>query len=323
MAPSVAPLHHSAVALLGVPVEIGASRRGTAKGPAALRSAGLISVLEANGVTVTDHGDVSGSELHPLDHPGPPNAKHYREIQAWVRVLSARAYGLCEPGVVPIFLGGDHSLSMGSINGVARYWDDIGRPLFVLWLDAHADFNTPAISPSGNMHGMSAAFLCGEPGFERLLDHEPRVSIAPERMEIFGARSIDVLEQQLLEERRLRVIDMSRIATAGVSDLIRQLIGRVKACNGVLHVSFDVDVLDPVLAPGTGTPVAGGLSVEDISVVMAALRESGLVRSLDVVELNPLRDRRQQTARLVLDLLCKLLGSAGATAAADVMAQIP
>ncbi|MEW6642242.1 MAG: arginase [Pseudomonadota bacterium] len=323
-APSVVPSHGGAVALLGAPVEIGASRRGTAKGPLALRAAGLVSVLEGRSVTVRDHGDLSGRDLCLLDQAGPPNAKHYREIQAWVRALSARAHALCAPGVIPVFLGGDHSLSMGSINGVARYWHAAGRPLFVLWLDAHADFNTPAISPSGNMHGMSAAFLCGEPGFEGFLGAEPRVAIAPERMEIFGARSIDVLEQQLLHARRVRVVDMLRIAEVGVLDLVRQLIARVNAEGGVLHVSFDIDVLDPALAPGTGTPVAGGLAPEAIAIVMAELRKSGLVRSVDVVELNPLRDRRQQTGRLAVDLLAGLFGAADADSnvPADVLAQM-
>ena len=149
-----------------------------------------------------DHGDLRIDAVAELDDAMPENTKHYREIQRWIRTLSAQAYELARSGAIPIFLGGDHSLSMGSVNGIARHCREQGRELFVLWLDAHTDYNTPATTITGNMHGMSAAFLCGEPGLEGLLGQEPRASIGPDQLEVFGARSIDRLEMDLLHSRR-------------------------------------------------------------------------------------------------------------------------
>ena len=164
------------IAVLGAPIDIGASQRGTLMGPAALRTAGLLTVLDGLGFEVKDHGDLSIGDVAELADAPPDNARHYREIQRWIRALSARAYELARSGAIPIFLGGDHTLSMGSVNGIARHWREAGRELFVVWLDAHADYNTPATTLSGNMHGMSAAFLCGEPGLDGLLGDEPRAS---------------------------------------------------------------------------------------------------------------------------------------------------
>lgn len=321
--PPLAAPDRPVVALLGVPIEIGASRRGAARGPAALRAAGLAPALAALGLTVRDHGDLSRDDLTSLDRtwldrPGPPMARHYREIQAWVRALSARAYALADPGVVPVFLGGDHSLSMGSINGIARRCHDEGRPLFVLWLDAHADYNTPETTPSGNMHGMSAAFLCGEPGLDDLLADEPRVPISPDHLALFGTRSIDPLERKLLAARAIERADMPQIAMSGAGALIRALVARVTAAGGLLHVSFDVDFLDPAFAPGAGTTVAGGATVQDAEEVMITLAESGLVRSVDIVELNPLLDRGQRTARLAVELTARLLGAPAASGMAAI-----
>ena len=177
------------IALLGAPIDMGASQRGTLMGPAALRTAGLSTLLETLGLEVTDHGDLSvNGAADPTDAP-PENANHYREIQRWTRALSRQSYELARSGALPIFLGGDHTLSMGSVNGMARHCSETGRELFVLWLDAHADYNTPATTISANMHGMSAAFLCGEGGLEGLLGEEPRASIEPDRLELFGTRS--------------------------------------------------------------------------------------------------------------------------------------
>src|SRR5580698_7649219 len=187
------------IALLGVPIEIGAGQAGTLMGPAALRTAGIARVLEQLGHAIEDHGDIARPKITAADAP-PANAKYYDEVNAWIRVLSERAFSISRSGAIPIFMGGDHSLSMGSVNGVARYWQQQGREVFVLWLDAHADYNTPATTITGNMHGMSAAFLCGEPGLDGLLGDEPRASIDPDQLECFGARSIDKLERDLLRD---------------------------------------------------------------------------------------------------------------------------
>jgi arginase len=297
------------IALLGAPVDVGASRRGTLMGPAALRTAGLVGVLEGLGYQVEDHGDIATRDLQPTSDIPPPNAKHYTEIQAWSRVLSARAFELARSGVIPIFLGGDHSLSMGSINGVARYWQqEMHRPLFVLWLDAHADYNTPATTVTGNMHGMSSAFLCGEPGLDGLLGDHARVSISPDQLDLFGIRSIDPLEKDLVRDRRISVADMRAIDEFGVGVLIRRVIDRVKARDGVLHVSFDVDFLDPAVAPGVGTTVPGGATYREAHLAMELLHDSGLVRSVDIAELNPFLDERGRTARVAVELIGSLFG---------------
>ncbi|HEV7877132.1 MAG TPA: arginase [Bradyrhizobium sp.] len=296
------------IALLGVPVEVGASQRGTLMGPAALRTAGLGSLLENLGFTIEDHGDISALDLVPADDIPPQNARHYREIQSWIRVVSARAYALAGSGAIPVFLGGDHSLSMGSINGVARHWHERGRELFVLWLDAHADYNTPATTMSGHMHGMVAGFLCGEPGLDRLLGDEPRASIKPSQLDLFGTRSIDPLEKELVRERDVAVADMRQIDEFGVGVLIRRVIDKIKARDGVLHVSFDVDFLDPAVAPGVGTLVPGGATYREAHLVMELLHDSGLVRSVDIVELNPFLDERGRTARVATELVGSLFG---------------
>jgi arginase len=296
------------IALLGVPVEIGASQRGTLMGPAALRTAGLLNLLGGLGLDVKDYGDLSISNMPELADAPPANALHYREIQRWTRALTKEAYELARSGAIPIFLGGDHTLSMGSVNGLARHWRGAGRELFVMWLDAHADYNTPATTLSGNMHGMSAAFLCGEAGLEGLLGEEPRAPIEPDRLELFGVRSMDKPEKDLLRTRGVSLADMRQIDEFGVGVLIRRVIDKVKARNGVLHVSFDVDFLDPQLAPGVGTTVPGGATYREAHLVMEMLHDSGLVRSADIVELNPFLDERGRTARLAVELIGSLFG---------------
>ena len=294
--------------MLGAPIDIGASQRGTLMGPAALRTAGLLTLLDGLGFEVKDHGDLRIDDVAELADAAPDHARHYREIQRWTRALTTRAYELARSGAVPIFLGGDHTLSMGSVNGIARHWREAGRELFVVWLDAHADYNTPATTLSGNMHGMSAAFLCGEPGLDGLLGEEPRAPVAPDRLELFGVRSIDRLERDLLRDRRINVADMRQIDEFGVGVLIRRVIDKVKARDGVLHVSFDVDFLDPGLAPGVGTTVPGGATYREAHLVMEMLHDSGLVRSVDIVELNPFLDERGRTARIAAELIGSLFG---------------
>jgi arginase len=298
----------SRIAILGVPLEIGASQRGTLMGPAALRTAGLVTVLSALGLEVTDHGDLGIADVAGLEDPPPDNARHYREIQRWVRALSRRSYELARSGAVPIFLGGDHTLSMGSVNGVARYWREEGRELFILWLDAHADYNTPATTVSANMHGMSAAFLCAEPGLDGLLGDEPRAPVDPDRLELFGIRSLDKAEKALLRDRGISIVDMRAIDEFGVGVLIRRVIDKVRSCNGVLHVSFDVDFLDPGIAPGVGTTVPGGATYREAHLVMEMLHDCGLVRSVDIVELNPFLDERGRTTRVAVELIGSLFG---------------
>src|SRR5258707_11161957 len=173
------------IALLGVPIEIGASQRGTLMGPDALRTAGIGRVLEQLGLGVEDHGNLAVEATSAPEGPPPNNAKYYDDIKRWIRALSERAFLLARSGAIPIFMGGDHSLSMGSVNGVARHWQEVGRPAFVLWLDAHADHNTPGTAETGHKHGMAAGFLCGEPRLDGLLGDGPRGSICPDQLDLF------------------------------------------------------------------------------------------------------------------------------------------
>jgi arginase len=296
------------IALLGAPIDMGASQRGTLMGPAALRTAGLPTLLETLGFDVTDYGDLSVRDMVDLADPPPDKANHYREIQRWTRALSRRGYEIARTGAIPIFLGGDHSLSMGSVNAMARHWRETGRELFVLWLDAHADYNTPETTLTANMHGMAASFLCGEGGLDGLLGDEPRMPIDPDRLELFGTRSIDRLERSLMRDRRISVSDMREIDEFGVGVLMRRVIDKVRARDGVLHISFDVDFLDPELAPGVGTTVPGGATYREAHLVMEMLHDSGLVRSVDIVELNPFLDERGRTARTAVELIGSLFG---------------
>jgi arginase len=297
-----------AIAILGAPVEDGASVPGAAMGPAMLRTAGIVKTLRDLGHDVEDRGDLAPP--HPLVHVAAPEGKAHRfaHVAAWARLLARETYAVARSGRTPIVLGGDHSLAMGSISGVASHAAEVGRELFVLWLDAHSDFNTPLASPSGNMHGMSAAMLSREPGLEAVFGDEPHGFIDPGRLHLFGIRSIDSGERRLLQDRGVDVVDMRRLDEDGFAVSIRRIIHRVKARDGLLHVSLDVDFLDPMIAPGVGTAVPGGATYREAHLVMELLYESGLSPSLDLVELNPFLDERGKSALLLVDLTASLFG---------------
>ena len=259
--------------ILGVPVEAGAGVAGCAMGPAMLRTAGIVRMLKELGQDAVDRGDLALP--HPLVHPTPPDgkARHFGEISAWARLLARETYADMRAGRLPVVLGGDHSLAMGSIAGVARYAGETGRKLFVLWLDAHSDYNTPRTSPSGNMHGMPVAMLSGEPGFDDLFGGEPHGLVNPSHVHLFGIRSIDADERRLLQTRGVDVVDMRRLDEDGFAVSIRRIIDRVRAADGLLHVSLDVDFLDPTIAPGVGTAVPGGATYREAHLVMELLYE--------------------------------------------------
>lgn len=295
-----------AVDLFGIPSDAGASCRGSGMGPEALRVAGLLETLATLGHTVTDRGDITWG-----DRAGTPwrlSDERKAEVLAIARQSSTLALASLGDGHLPAFLGGDHSLSMGTISGVARHCAAMGKPLFVLWVDAHGDFNTPATSETGNIHGMPLALLCGEPDFGPDYEGEWRGLVDPRHVTIFGARSIDRPERQLLERRGVDVVDMRRIDEMGVVALMRDVLARVTAAGGHLHVSLDVDVVDPSIAPGAGTPVAGGLTFREAHLVMEMIHDSGAMGSLDVVELNPYLDHAGMSARLLVDLVASLFG---------------
>ncbi|WP_113893602.1 arginase [Roseiarcus fermentans] len=301
------PRRH-AITLLGAPIEAGAGVAGCAMGPAMLRTAGIVRTLKDLGHDVVDLGDLAPGQ--PFAHARAPEgeARDFAEIAAWARDLARETHAILREGRLPLVLGGDHSLAMGSIGGVAAHAAEIGRKLFVLWLDAHSDYNTPRTSPSGNMHGMPVAMLSGEPGFETMFGDEPRALIDPAHVHLFGIRSIDADERRLLKARGVDVVDMRRLDEDGFAVSIRRIIDRVRAADGLLHVSLDVDFLDPTIAPGVGTAVPGGASYREAHLVMELLYESGLAPSLDLVELNPFLDERGKSALLLVDLAASLFG---------------
>jgi arginase len=297
-----------AIAILGAPVEAGARVPGSAMGPAMLRTAGIVKSLRDLGYDVEDRGDLALPDalVHPAASEG--RAQRFAKVSAWARLLARATHAVARSGRTPIVLGGDHSLAMGSIGGLARHAAESGRELFVLWLDAHSDFNTPLTSPSGNMHGMAAAMLCREPGFEAVFGDEPHGLIEPGRLHLFGIRSIDSGERRLLQDRGVDVVDMRMLDEHGFAVSIRRIIDGVRARNGLLHVSLDVDFLDPMIAPGVGTAVPGGATYREAHLVMELLYESGLKPSLDLVELNPFLDERGKSALLLVDLTASLFG---------------
>lgn len=299
--------------LLGVPLDLGSHTPGARMGPAALRIAGLPALLEELGCMVEDAGDLAPPP--PVD-PGMPaedaaGCRNLHEITAWTRLLHDRAYDLARRGHLPVFLGGDHALSMGTVSGIARACQEQGRELAVLWIDAHADFNTPETTPSRNMHGMPVSFLTGDARLRPLLGPEQSlVPLAPSSIQVFGARSIDTVERRRIREFGLGCTDMRAIDENGVAVLMRQLIEGWQARDVHLHVSLDVDVMDPALAPGVGTTVPGGASYREAHLIMEMLCDSGLLGSLDIVELNPFLDERGKSARLLVELVASLFGRA-------------
>ncbi|MCJ2069036.1 arginase [Methylobacterium sp. J-030] len=288
------------IALIGAPIEVGTSEPGALMGPAALRTAGLVRALADLGYAVADHGDIVPD--------GPVGERGLDAVAAWTRALSRAVENALVGGALPLTAGGDHSLSLGSIDGVMRHCARHGRPLVVLWLDAHADFNTPETSPSGNVHGMPLAALCGEAGFPHLFADPVPAALSPTNVHLFGLRSIDAGERALVTARRVGVTDMRTIDEFGVVAPLRKILAQVAAQGAHLHVSFDIDFLDPSIAPGVGTTVPGGATFREAHLIMEMLHDSGLVRSLDIVELNPFLDERGRSARVLVELAASLFG---------------
>ncbi|TCV70912.1 arginase [Neorhizobium sp. R1-B] len=293
------------ITLIGVPLEEGSGRGGCAMGPAAFRLAGIIKALEGLGFRVEDSGDLRPEPAADLGER--QDAKNLPVVGAFTQVLEGRTYDKAMAGFIPVIMGGDHSLSMGSVSGMARYADKVGRPLYVLWLDAHADFNTPETSPSGNIHGMPVAFFTGQAEFAPILDRN-RPLVDPRNVFQVGIRSVDEIERKLIARHGVNVFDMRAIDEHGIAAIMRQVIDTVSAANGLLHVSLDVDFLDPDIAPGVGTTVPGGATFREAHLIMEMLHDTGLVASVDLVELNPFLDDRGKSARIMVELTASLFG---------------
>ena len=297
--------HPERCVLVGAPVQSGTDRLGCDMGPSAYRAAGLPGALRDLGLPVEDAGTVVPK---PFDAPAHPNRAihHLAETAGWTLALTEAAFRASE-AARPIFLGGDHSLSAGTVAGMALRAQAEGRPLFLLWLDAHADLHTLETTTSGNLHGVPLAYLTGRPGFA---GYFPPLAAAldPARICMVGLRSVDPAERAALTGSGARVHDMRDIDETGIVAPLRDFLGDVAAAEGLLHVSLDVDFLDPGNAPGVGTTVPGGATFREAHLIRELLHDSGLVRSLDLVELNPFLDERGRTALLMADLAASLFG---------------
>ena len=293
------------ISLIGAPTDIGAGARGASMGPEALRVAGIQATLESHGLEVLDRGNLSGPPnpwLPPVD-----GYRHLAEVVAWNRAVHDAMHAELALGRLPILLGGDHCLGLGSISAVARHCRETGKKLRVLWLDAHADFNTSVLTPSGNIHGMPVACLCGH-GPQELIEIGGVVpAIQAKVVRQIGIRSVDAGEKRFVHEMGLEVFDMRYIDEMGMRHTMELALATLDA-NTHLHVSFDVDFLDPDIAPGVGTTVPGGPTYREAQLCMEMIADTGRLASLDVMELNPALDVRNKTALLAVDLIESLFG---------------
>jgi arginase len=293
------------VSLIGAPTDIGAGARGARMGPEALRVAGLQAALEARGLQVQDRGNLAG----PPNPWQPPvdGYRHLPEVVAWNRAVHDAVLAELQQARLPILLGGDHCLGLGSISAVARHCRETGRKLRVLWLDAHADFNTRVLTPSGNLHGMPVACLCGH-GPQELIEIGGTVpALNPKALRQIGIRSVDPGEKRFVHEVGLEVFDMRYIDEMGMRHTMELALATLDA-HTHLHVSFDVDFLDPEIAPGVGTTVPGGPTYREAQLCMEMIADTGRLASLDIMELNPALDVRNKTAELAVDLVESLFG---------------
>ncbi|PIE12559.1 MAG: arginase [Rhodobacterales bacterium] len=291
------------IILVGAPMDCGKRRRGCLMGPDAYRTAGLTEALETLGHEVKDLGNLS-----PAEHRADAAQSHIHALQeciGWTNRLIRVAEDAMPKGL-PIFLGGDHALSLGSVAGVAHHAARQDRAQYVLWLDAHSDFHTPQTTASGNLHGTPLGYVTGRPGFGGF----PKIDrpIPQENICILGLRSVDAPERDALQDTAIRFHDMRAIDETGIAAPLRAFLDLVARNNGALHVSLDVDFLDPSIAPAVGTTVPGGTTFREAHLVMEMICDSGLMTSLDLVELNPFLDERGRTAQVMVDLAASALG---------------
>ncbi|CAG9170827.1 Arginase [Cupriavidus laharis] len=293
------------ITLFGAPTDVGASTRGCTMGPEALRIADIVPALARMGLDVRDAGNIDG----PVNPQAPPvqGLRHLDEVLAWNRGVFDASTRILEEGRMPVLLGGDHCMAVGSVSAVARHCRQAGRKLVVLWLDAHADANIGASTPTGNMHGMPVACLCGDgPAPLTMLGGQPP-AVLPQEIRQVGIRSVDAQEKLRLHALGLKVFDMRYIDEYGMRETMEQALSGMDD-DTHLHVSFDVDFIDSAIAPGVGTTVLGGPTYRETQLCMEMIADTGRLSSLDVMELNPACDVRNETARLVVDFLESLFG---------------
>jgi len=295
-----------AVHIIGVPLDLGGNRRGTDMGPSAFRIAGLAEHLSKLGVSVGDKGDVA-SPIPEEKGSGDPRKKYVKDIARVCQKLYQTCLASFGDGAMPIVLGGDHSLGAGSVAAASTHIRKTGKPLGLIWVDAHADMNNPASSESGNVHGMPLAALLGaEPAELRLAPHSP--AVMAKHTVLVGVRNLDDVEKKIVRASKVHVFTMKDIDNLGITEVMARAIAIATRGTGGFHVSYDLDVCDPTVAPGVGTPVRGGLSYREAHVVMEMVAESGKMTSLDLVEVNPTLDIRNTTAELGTELALSALG---------------
>lgn len=296
-----------AIHLIGVSLDLGGNRRGVDMGPSAFRIAGLSERLTSLGITMVDEGDVV-APIPEVKSLGDPRKKYIREIARVCERLYKTSLAALEKGGLPLVVGGDHSLAAGSVAATAEFVRREKKPLGLIWVDAHGDINTPDSSTSGNVHGMPLASLLGpEPAeLSRIGGFSPKVS--PEHTVLIGIRNLDAREKEILRASGAHVFTMKDIDRSGIASTVEQALAIAGKETGGLHVSFDLDVCDPVIAPGVGTPVKGGLNYREAHMVMEMIADSGLLRALDLVEVNPILDDRNTTAILATELASSALG---------------
>lgn len=295
------------IELIGAPTDVGAGERGGSMGPESLRVAGLPEAIRDLGFEVLDQGNLIGP-LNPAESVVTSGVRHLSEVIAWCAEVREAYFESLQSGHFPILLGGDHSLAIGSITAAMQHAKTTGQKVAVLWLDAHADFNTPHSSPSGNIHGMPLATLFGM-GHPDILDVMKNRETGPlSRVVQVGIRSVDSLEKIQLAKHDVHVFDMRMIDEYGMRQVMQKALDVVDEENMHLHVSFDVDFLDPAIAPGVATTVPGGPTYREAQLAMEMIFDSGLMKSLDIMELNPAFDEKNRTAKLVVELVESLLG---------------
>ena len=271
-------------------------------GPDALRTAELGSTLTALGHSVRDHGNVRVDDIDSTDTHG---IYAHQTTIAWTDALSEAAQHAAAAGI-PVFLGGDHAISLGTVHGMAAHAARMGKPLFVLWLDAHTDYHTPRTTASGHLHGTPLAYIAGRSGFDGFPELEHPVP--HDRIALLGLRCVDPEEKAALQKTNATYVDMRMIDEGGIAHPLASFLDRIARAGGMLHVSLDVDFLDPSVAPAVGTTVPGGATVREAHLVMEMISDSGLMSSLDIVELNPFLDERGRTAQLMVELAASAFG---------------
>jgi arginase len=295
------------VHIIGVPLDLGAGRRGVDMGPSALRIAGLDDRIRALGFPVVDTGDID-SPIQETNDPGDTSKKYIREIAAVCQQLYDRSLAALEAGALPLVLGGDHSLGAGSVGAAAAWARQSGKPLGLLWIDAHGDMNTPQSSGSGNVHGMPLASLLGPepPELSSLGGFSPKV--LPQTTVLIGVRNLDDREKAIVRASGVHVFTMKDIDRLGIAAVMEQALSIATHGTAGMHVSFDVDVCDPGIAPGVGTPVKGGFDYREAHMVMEMIADADALTSLDIVEVNPVLDVKNSTAELGTELVLSALG---------------